>query len=177
MQETQILSLGREDPLREEMATHSSILAWKIPWTEEPGRLQFMGSQWVRHDWVTNTFTFSHFCRACPSITYWEKVHAIYILGTLHARKCFYSSSKLIALGDSGYFLKTFYSHLLTPIFEPQARLCGSTHWSNSLNFLSSSSLAPGWMVAVRRMCFYPWRRVSFLYLHPHLQKLPWFSC
>ena len=45
MQETGVLSLGQEDPLREEMATHSSILAWKIPWTEEPGRLQFMGSQ------------------------------------------------------------------------------------------------------------------------------------
>ena len=42
------------------MATHSSILAWRIPWTEEPGGLQFMGSQRVGHDWVTNTFTF-HF--------------------------------------------------------------------------------------------------------------------
>ena len=43
-------SLNRENPLEEEMATHSSILAWKIPWTEEPGGLQFMGSQRVRHD-------------------------------------------------------------------------------------------------------------------------------
>ena len=42
--------LGREDLLEKEMATHSSILAWKIPWMEEPGRLQFMGSQRVRHD-------------------------------------------------------------------------------------------------------------------------------
>ena len=41
-QETRVRSLGREDPLEEEMATHSSILAWRIPWTEEPGRLQFM---------------------------------------------------------------------------------------------------------------------------------------
>ena len=45
MQETQAQSLGLEDPLEEEMATHSIILAWKIPWTEEPGGLQFMGSQ------------------------------------------------------------------------------------------------------------------------------------
>ena len=45
MQETQILSLGQEDPLEKEMAAHSSILAWEIPWTEEPGRLQSMGSQ------------------------------------------------------------------------------------------------------------------------------------
>ena len=43
MQETQVQSLGREDPLEMETATHSSILAWKIPWTEEPGRLQSMG--------------------------------------------------------------------------------------------------------------------------------------
>ena len=48
--ETQVRSLCREDPLEEEMATHSSILAWKTPWTEEPGRLQSMGSQSVGHD-------------------------------------------------------------------------------------------------------------------------------
>ena len=45
MQETQVQSLGWEDPLEKEVAAHSSILAWKIPWTEEPGRLQSMGSQ------------------------------------------------------------------------------------------------------------------------------------
>ena len=56
MWETQVWSLGREDPLEEEMATHSSILSWGIPWTEEPGGLQSMGSQRVRHNWVTNTF-------------------------------------------------------------------------------------------------------------------------
>ena len=49
MQETWVQSLGWEDPLEEGMATHSSILAWRIPWTEEPGRLQSMGSQRVRH--------------------------------------------------------------------------------------------------------------------------------
>ena len=49
MRETQVLSLGWEDPLEKEMATHSSTIAWKIPWTEEPGRLQSMGSQRVGH--------------------------------------------------------------------------------------------------------------------------------
>ena len=49
MQELQVQSLGQEVPLDEEMATHSSILAWKIPWTEEPGRLQSIGLQRVRH--------------------------------------------------------------------------------------------------------------------------------
>ena len=52
MQKTQVWSLGQEDPLEEKMATHSSILAWKIPWTEEPGGLQSMGSQRVRYDWA-----------------------------------------------------------------------------------------------------------------------------
>ena len=50
MQETWVQSLGREDALEKEMATHSSILAWRIPWTEEPGGLQSMGSQRVGHD-------------------------------------------------------------------------------------------------------------------------------
>ena len=50
MWETQIRSLGWEDPLEMEMATHSSTVAWKIPWTEEPGRLQSMGFQRVGHD-------------------------------------------------------------------------------------------------------------------------------
>ena len=51
----QVQSLGWEDPLEKGMATHSSILAWKMPWTEEPGELQSMKSQRIRHDWETNT--------------------------------------------------------------------------------------------------------------------------
>ena len=50
MQETWVQSLGWEDPLGKEMATHSSILSWRIPWTKEPGELQSMGLQRVRHD-------------------------------------------------------------------------------------------------------------------------------
>ena len=50
MRETRVRSLGREDTLEKEMAIHSSTIAWKIPWTEEPGRLQSMGSQIVGHD-------------------------------------------------------------------------------------------------------------------------------
>ena len=56
MQETQVWSLDWEDPLENGMATYSSILACRIPWTKEPGRLQSMGSQRVGHDWATNTF-------------------------------------------------------------------------------------------------------------------------
>ena len=50
MQENPVQSLGHADPLEKEMATHSSILTWRIPWTEEPGKLQFMGSQRVGHE-------------------------------------------------------------------------------------------------------------------------------
>ena len=55
MQEARVWSLSQEDPLEKEMATHFSILAWEIPWTEEPGRLQSMGSQRIGHNWATST--------------------------------------------------------------------------------------------------------------------------
>ena len=57
MQETQIQSLCGEDLLGKGMATHSSVLAWRIPWTEEPGTLQSMGLKRAGHDWMINTFT------------------------------------------------------------------------------------------------------------------------
>ena len=57
MWETWVRSLGKEDPLEKEMVTQSSILAWRIPWTEKPGRLQSMGSQRVGHDCATSLFT------------------------------------------------------------------------------------------------------------------------
>ena len=59
VRETQVRSLGGEDPLEKEIATHSSTLAWKIPWTEEPGGLQSMESQRVGHDWVTSLSLFT----------------------------------------------------------------------------------------------------------------------
>ena len=57
MQETRVRSLGQKDPLEKGMAMHSSILAWRNPWTEEPGGLWSLGSQRVGHDWATNTST------------------------------------------------------------------------------------------------------------------------
>ena len=60
-----VRSLGPEDPLEKEMATQCSILAWKIPWTEEPGRLQSTGSQRVGHDWATSLH-FQYSCRKIP---------------------------------------------------------------------------------------------------------------
>ena len=60
MQETCVQSLGQEDPLEKGTAAHSSFLTWRIPWTEEPGALQSMRSQRVRHDGVTYTHTHTH---------------------------------------------------------------------------------------------------------------------
>ena len=59
MQEIWVISPDQKDPLEKEIATHSNILGWRIPWTEEPGELQCMGSQRFRHDYVTNLFTSS----------------------------------------------------------------------------------------------------------------------
>ena len=71
-----VQSLGQEDPLEKGMATHSSILAWRIPWTEEPGELQSMGSQRVRYDRMTNTF--NHFQDA-PDCCFAKKYYLMFI--------------------------------------------------------------------------------------------------
>ena len=71
MQETLVLSLGQEEPLKKEMAIHSCILAWKVPYTEELGRLQFMGSQRVRHNWVTEYARINRNSKTCLKWLLW----------------------------------------------------------------------------------------------------------
>ena len=71
MRETWVQSLGQEDPLEKEMATHSSIIAWRIPWMEKPGRLQSTGSQRVGHNWATSPsppVQFSSVAQSCPTL-------------------------------------------------------------------------------------------------------------
>ena len=63
MRETQVRSLGWEDPLKKEMATHSSTLAWKIPWTEEPGRLPLVVQGVTKCQTLLSNFTFFHFAK------------------------------------------------------------------------------------------------------------------
>ena len=70
MQETWVWFLSWEGPLEKEIVTHSSVLAWKIAWTEEPGGLQSMGSQRVGHNWATNTLTLTKGERVAK--TYWQ---------------------------------------------------------------------------------------------------------
>ena len=72
MRETWVGSLDQEDPLEKEMATHSSILAWRIPWTEEPGGLQSTGSQRVGHNWVIKSNTeYTYVYTHVPRLPWW----------------------------------------------------------------------------------------------------------
>ena len=77
MQEAWVRFLGQEDLLEKGMATHSSILAWKIPWAEKPGGLQSMGSQRVRHDWATNAFIYMCVCVCVCVCVYFIYVYKI----------------------------------------------------------------------------------------------------
>ena len=99
MRETQVQSLGQEDPLEKEIATDTSILAWRIPWTEEPGGLQFMGSQrvnttkWLTHNQATKQYINVYVCVVCVytrSHVYlkidWELEYAINTVSTVNDR-------------------------------------------------------------------------------------------
>ena len=85
---------GLEDPLEEEMATHSSILAWKISWTEEAGGLRSTGSQRVEHDWVTNTYLLTYLSKYSWSSSSWSDVVSIIAAFNLttHYANMFYKS-------------------------------------------------------------------------------------
>ena len=89
VQETWVRSLGQRDPLEKEMATHSSTLVWKIPWTEEPGRLQFMGSQRVSHDWATSLpFHLSYVWCSFYSSLRSQRLHLLSFLSSLKNFLC-----------------------------------------------------------------------------------------
>ena len=88
MQETQVRSLGWEDPLEKEMTTHSSTLAWRSPWREEPGRLQSTGSQRVRHDWATSFLHFTEQRTSFPWQVLLKLFQAICCPQPSHKRDC-----------------------------------------------------------------------------------------
>ena len=88
MQETWVRSLGWEDPLEKEMATHSSILAWRIPGTEEPGGLQPTGLQRVGHDWVTSLyFTSLHNIERKTHFSYREVVYLVVLTNVITVKR------------------------------------------------------------------------------------------
>ena len=121
--------IPEEDPLEKGMATHCSILVWRIPWTEVPGRPQSMGSQTVRHNWATHTFTFSHLPYSLYDIqTLWlllspqqqeqmrtDRKIDILLIECLHS---------LICLGDK---IINKFLPCLTWVFPPEVRFKCST--------------------------------------------------
>ena len=119
MRETRVRFLGREDPLQKEMVIHSSTLAWEIPWMEEPDRLQSMGLQRVRHDWVTsltdNNFEEQFIC----DLGNWDflTLTQIWQFGEFYSffyRKSFYVHKKTSMPGWTTDF--NFVSCILVPI-------------------------------------------------------------
>ena len=128
MQETPVRSLGGEDPLEEGMATHSSILAWRIPWTEEPGRLQSMGSHRVGHDWAHACQTDERHQTREVALKGWEKALAHMTWNSwwqlsmddsvepsdhLPSPACFWESPCSRNTRNSGAFL--VYAHSISP--------------------------------------------------------------
>ena len=101
VQETQVSSLGQEDPLEKGMATHSSILAWKIPWTEEPGRLQSMGSQRVGLSDYTFTFKMT---------LYIQRIHALSISRFLLSKSVLVFVVRSNSLKHQNQFTKSYLS-------------------------------------------------------------------
>ena len=96
MQETWVKSLGQEDPLEKEMATHSRIRAWEIPRTVEPGELQSMGSWGVEQDWAPLTFTFNHYKQVSKHVRaqescVWSSDHES-VLRLIRWQKCEFST-------------------------------------------------------------------------------------
>ena len=89
MLETRVRSLDREGPLEKEMATHSSILAWRIPWTEEPRMLQSMGMQKVRHDWANQMFFIAPcILKAAPKLAFFNPKA---LIGQKSRKQAYYS--------------------------------------------------------------------------------------
>ena len=122
MQETWVSSLGWEDPLQKGTAIHSRILAWRIPRTEEPGRLQSMRSQRVGHNWATNTFTFFHF--TIEEILYqWYWVFHFY----LTLLNSFHCSPEISHLSSGAYLSNPCF--LILTYLSPY--LIVSTFWSS----------------------------------------------
>ena len=138
MRETRVQSLGREDPLEKEMTIHSIAIAWKIPWTKEPGRLQSMWSQRVRHDWATSLLLSLLLNRVRTAIPIFYPAQSSgpewgFLMKSLSLKEpplitgsqmhfpwiSLYDSSKLfMAIGHIQYWVKKGYSDKVTSFFH-----------------------------------------------------------
>ena len=156
MQETWVQSLGREDALEKEIATQSSILAWRIPWTEEPGELQSMGLQRVGH-WVTNAFTafHSHFlegrsmevgkgCRR-RELEAWSTYFSYLTIGADHyslVRFCLGPGKWLLRAGESAPAACPSWPWISRDL-EGRTSLCPSVAWCDEAPILLCGPYRP----------------------------------
>ena len=140
IQETRVPSLGQEDPLEKGMATHSSIFAWRISWTEEPGRLQSMGSERVGHDWAMNT-----------SLQINEKLH-----------------SDLIYIGYNAMYIGLLCVNLLLS-HQIWYKLLWIVDWCKPQNRVCTSHISKGrrkpWWKPHQKLPWYSWLSFIFQYL------------
>ena len=147
IQETHVQSLGQEDPLEKGRATHSSIPAWRIPWTEEPERLQSLGSQRVGHDCVTNAHKVRRNSQhdsfhPDPEVARWKWLR-LYVNCVTQARNLALSSPHPPSLTTAAVQWKSYRFHLLNPSWVPhypqvQAFViscldCHCSHWLGPL--------------------------------------------
>ena len=121
VQDTRVQSLGLEDSLEKVMATHSSLLAWRIPWTEQPGGLQSIWSQRVGHNWVTHTHTHTHKSHVTLAI----HILTLTLRGLNHQRFLFYSSYMPV----SGQLVALFHTY---PIQWPRLTTILPSLWQES---------------------------------------------
>ena len=129
MWETWVRSLGREDPLEREVATHFSILAWRIPWTEDLGGLQSMGSQRGTHNWVTNTsLLYRYFWNPPTSAPSWH--WSPHISSSLHSSRS-----------------QPFSTHAGRGFFKGYFRMRVSLQWSPTVLVWRSKPAAWAWQV------------------------------
>ena len=146
MQETWVQSLGWDDPLEKGMATHSSILAWRIPWTEEPGRLQSMGLQRVRHDWAT--FILS---KSIPSLRdtqkFWRNTHREPATNVSCVKPAILVQGFLCLLG----LLQVSFEHVVAPDADLyrswEAMVTTAKAATNTYSRLSSFFFLPPWFI------------------------------
>ena len=149
MQETQILSLGWKDPQEKGMAIHPSILAWRIPWTEESGGLQSMQSQNVGHNWATNTRTYGFMG---PWVVYPRQMLVLALEN--HQSQ----TAWRIFLGEASAIILSI--PIKSPSFVPSLKSCSWTWLSNVyishclLKQIKPFSFTPSWPIRVSLFCF-----------------------
>ena len=154
MQETWVQSLGREDPLEKEMAIHSSILAWRIPWTEELGGLQSMGSQRVGHNWATSLSLHFHpnVSSTGPGTDRHSRKSTFYPLptgGWLQGRWIFFAKAPIIKIHSTETFPHSSPLPSSCPLKEeafPSGNLFKLTEHHTKLQYFNTYYGLPRWL-------------------------------